>query len=87
MLVWSPHYRGQTVLLQVLVAARELMLSKPAAPIGRQRRGMYGFQHQVPLSVYHLALGTGIASPQHINQMLTLCGQGTDGCIRKLLPP
>ena len=44
-------------------------------------------EHEVTLVIDHRGLATGIAAPQHIDDMLTLGSEGTDGGIGELLPP
>ena len=74
------------VFLQISITARELMLTEPAATIGRERRRMNRLQHKVFRLVYHVCLASRVAAPQHVDQMLALCSQGPDGRIGKLLP-
>lgn len=74
------------VFLQISITARELMLAEPAATIGRERRRVNRLQHKVLRLVYHICLASRVATPQHIDQMLALCSQSTDGRISKLLP-
>ena len=73
-------------MFEISIAARELMLAKPSSTIGTQGRGMDRLKNEVLLLVDHIRLGAGIASPQHINQMLTMLSQRLDSCIGKLLP-
>ena len=81
-----PLYWLHTILGEVCVAARELMLAKPPAPVGRQRRGVNALKHEVLLAVYHVGLAAGIASPEHVDQVLAAAGQGLDGSIGEILP-
>ena len=74
-----PLNRFLTVLLQVFVAARELMLSEPSATIGREWRRMNTLEYEVALTVNHIGLAAGIAAPQHIYKMFTLAGKGGNG--------
>ena len=43
-------------------------------------------QYKVLLLVNHIRLRTRIASPQHIDQMLTMSSKGTNGSIGERLP-
>ena len=62
------------------------MLAKPATTIRTQGRGVDTLQHEVLLLIDHISLRAGIASPEHIHQMLTMGGQGLNSGIGKLLP-
>ena len=62
------------------------MLPEPSTAIGTQRRGMDGLQHEVLLPVDHISLATGKASPEHIDDVMTMSGKSLDGRISKLLP-
>ena len=46
------------------------MLAEPAATVGGKRRRMDALEDEVALAVDHVGLATGIASPEHIDQML-----------------
>ena len=63
------------------------MLTKPAATIGGEGRGMDGLEDEIALAINHIGLRTGIAAPEHVDQMFALRGQCTDGSIGERLPP
>ena len=75
------------MLLKIGIAARELMLTEPAATIGTQWRGMDTLKHQIAGLVNHISLTSGITSPKHIHQMFTMSGQSLNSRISKPLPP
>ena len=62
------------------------MLAEPATTIRTERRGMDTFEDEILLFVDHVGLRTGIAAPEHIDEVLALCSECLDGSIRKLLP-
>ena len=74
------------MLLQVGIAARELVLAEPAAAVGGERRGVDGLQQQVVLLIYHVRLPARVAAPQHVDQVLAAGGQCAYGGVGELLP-
>ena len=62
------------------------MLAEPSATVGRQGRRMHRFQHEVARLVNHISLSPCKASPQHIDDMVTLRGKRMNGCIGECLP-
>ena len=81
-----PVDRCHTVLFEILITTRELMLSKPATTISTQGRRVDTLKHQIARLVDHISLATGIAAPKHIYQVFTIGSQRLDGSIGKLLP-
>ena len=62
------------------------MLSEPAAAIGTEGRGMNALEHEVAVAGNHVGLGTGIATPKHVDKMVATGGQCLNGGIGELLP-
>ena len=81
-----PLYWGDAVVLQILVAAGELMLTEPAATISREGGGVDTLEDEVALAVDHICFSSCIAAPKHVDEVLTLAGKGLNGCIGKVAP-
>ena len=74
------------MLLQIVVAAREVVVAEPSAAVGRERRRMHRLEHEMALAVDELLLGARIAAPENEHEVLALGAKRADGGIGELLP-
>ena len=59
----GPVYGGEALLQQDVVALREMAAAEESS-VCRERRGMWGCEHEVFGAVYECRLANGIAAPQ-----------------------
>ena len=62
------------------------MIAEPAAPVGRQGGGVYGFQHQMPLGVDEGAFALGVGTPKEENEVFFFLGNDFDDGIGEGFP-
>ena len=63
---------------QISIRLTELVITEPSAPVGRQGRGVYGFQYQMSLGVDESAFALGIGTPKEENEILFFLGDDSD---------
>src|SRR3990167_3162452 len=73
------------MLLQKLVGTAEMAVADKAE-VRRQRRGVYGFQHQMLAGIDELFLALGMGTPEQKNQALLLLADHLDHLVGKGLP-
>ena len=63
---------------QISIRLTELVIAEPAAPVGRQGGGVYGFQHQMPLGVDEGTFALGVGTPKEENEVFFFLGNDFD---------
>ena len=81
-----PLYRRNAILLQILIATREVMIAKPSTSVSRQWRRMHALQYQMATCIYQRSLAASITTPKDKHQVVLVLVESLDGCIGKLLP-
>lgn len=71
---------------QISIRLTELVIAEPAAPVGRQGGGVYGFQHQMPLGVDEGAFALGVGTPKEENEVFFFLGNDFDDDIGEGFP-
>lgn len=83
----DPIYRVLFGLHQESIGFREVLISKPAASVGRKWTGMHGSENTMLLGVNTGPLSLGITTPQHENDTRPLAMvEGLNNSISKTLP-
>ena len=71
---------------QISIRLTELVIAEPAAPVGRQGGGVYGFQHQMPLGVDEGTFALGVGTPKEENEVFFFLGNDFDDGIGEGFP-
>ena len=81
-----PVYRGDVVLLQVFVAAGEVVVAEPSAAVGGEGRWVHGLEHEVLPLVYERCLASGVAAPEDEYEVLAVGAEGLYRGVGELFP-